>query len=340
MICTQFWVLQQVPPDQGNNVGISHGESIVYDGMWVLLSEDCSWVGGGPGSGGHGIGTGGGTGSGGNGTGTGGGGSNNGGGSGSGNNNTAIITTPIGKTPNNPNPCAPLAELFDEDKQNLSHYIDELVALHQQSTENEVSYSFSKKKIGWDEDNNRYIFSNYQALYTLGSTTSVKTQIGYATDGQIYYSCIHLHPKQEGPAASIFSWGDIKLLRDLYLSLKDVMYVAESNDISLMVVAPDPQNIHNHNVYAVTVKNYTNLVNALKLEDDKWKNRFPDERDRKTAINEHFGDKYVENKDTLEAYFLDAFSNYGISLFKLENNQWKELLLSSDRQNVIKKPCN
>ncbi|MCZ8091406.1 MAG: hypothetical protein O9282_13540 [Flavobacterium sp.] len=57
-------------------------------------------------------------------------------------------------------------------------------------------------------------------------------------------------------------------------------------------------------------------------------------------INRDFGNKYKENKTRLERFFLDTFSNYGITLYKLENNQWKELTPDASNSNgVTKKPC-
>lgn len=57
-------------------------------------------------------------------------------------------------------------------------------------------------------------------------------------------------------------------------------------------------------------------------------------------INNAYGDEYVKNKTRLERFFLDTFNSYGITLYKLENNQWKELTPDASNSNgVIKKPC-
>lgn len=338
LVCVEVWTFQdaQYPINEGNVTG----GPIVYEG-WSLLTMDCTWVGGGAGSGGNG------TSSGGNGTSSGGssgggGSSNNSGGSTSNNNPPKIITTPIGKPENSPDPCPSLTRLLNPDEQNLQHYIDELAILHQQNIGNEVSYSFSKEKTGWDDENNRYTFNNYNAHYNIGTDISVGITGGFSNSGPIYYSSIHLHTKLHGAAGSIFSWGDIKYLKELYDSLKAPQdYVVLNNDISTLVFVPDPLNTNNYNVYALAVNNFTHLMNEInnEFENPKWSD-FSDERERTLKINDYYGTKYEENKDNLEAYFLNKFSNYGISLFKLEGNQWKKLLLSSDGQSITKKTCN
>lgn len=229
----------------------------------------------------------------------------------------------------NENDCKNLSDMLDSQGRNLNFYINELVIKHQQSVVNEVSYSFKKTIVEQDP-----IVYGYSHEYKEGSPISVLINLRGP-----WHSAIHLHPKADGAAESIFSWGDISLLKDLYDSSFPRFKV--NNDISLILVAPDPQNNNNYNVYALTVNNINNLTAALnaELNSSRW-NSITDEKKKLKDLNEDCGNNYKKNKNNLERFFLDYYNNYGINLYKLINNQWNKLEPSNTSIGVTHKPCN
>ena len=244
------------------------------------------------------------------------------------------ITTIIDEPTNTPRkkPCTSLNEALDTDKQNLNHYINDLVTKHQQSVTNEVSYSFSKTP-QYDPNTDAYTaFGNYNATYKEGGPTSVAIETG-----NLWYSSIHLHPKDQEEASGIFSWLDIKTLADAYNEVTPDL----KSEFSMMIVAPDPLNLNNHNVYALKVKDIRLLSQAIANEwsSPEWSN-IADVQERIEAIQKALGKDYVNNKNNLAQFFLQKFSNYGISLFQLQNNQWKELVLNNTTNELEEKPCN
>lgn len=227
--------------------------------------------------------------------------------------------------------CIKLLELLDTNKQNLNFYINDLVVKHQQSIKNEVSYSFSKIP-RYDPDTDDYTAFNYGAVYKVGGPLSVNINLG-----RFWYSSIHLHPKDQEEASGIFSWLDIKTLADAYNEVTPDL----KSEFSMMIVAPDPLNLNNHNVYALKVKDIRLLSQAIANEwsSSKW-DGITDEQERLKAIQKALGKDYVNNKNNLAQFFLQKFSNYGISLFQLQNNQWKELVLNNTTNELEEKPCN
>lgn len=259
------------------------------------------------------------------------GGSNN-----TGNNNTggtSLTTIVGGPAPDaTKDPCKVFEEALDPLKQNLNHYINDLVTKHQQSVKNEVSYSFSKTP-QYDPATDAYTaFGNYNAVYKDGGPTLV-----YINLGTRWYSSIHLHPKDQEEASGIFSWRDIRTFKDGYLQVTNDL----KGEYSMVLVAPNPLNFNQYNVYALRINDINLLIEAINNEwnSSKWLN-ITDEKKRLEAIQESLGLDYVANKNNLAQFFLQKFSNYGISLFQLQNNQWKELRLNNTSNELEEKPCN
>lgn len=259
-----------------------------------------------------------------------------GGGTNSGNNNTGNIslTTIVGgpAPDTSKDPCKVFKEALDPLKQNLNLYINDLVAKHQQSVKNEVSYSFSKTP-QYDPATDAYTaFGNHNAVYKDGGPTSVSINVGTR-----WYSSIHLHPKDQEEATGIFSWQDIRTFKDGYLQVTNDL----KGEYSMMLVAPNPLNFNQYNVYALRINDINLLIEAINNEwnSSEWSN-IADEQERLKAIQESLGDDYVTNKNNLAQFFLQKFSNYGISLFQLQNNQWKELVLNNTTNELEEKPCN
>ena len=235
------------------------------------------------------------------------------------------------------NDCENLQNLLGTDKTNLNYYINQLEIKHNANIDKEHAYVF-KKEIQYSDPITDEVTYNYlPATEFVGTATSTPI----VTDTKTHAD-IHLHTKGHGAASGIFSWGDIYNFGEFYSGLSNAQPAAtfkEKNDISTMVFAPDPLNENNYNVYALTVKDANQLNVARQNEWNKWSN-ITDVEDRMKKINRDFGNKYKENKTRLERFFLDTFSNYGITLYKLENNQWKELTPDTSNNNgVTKKPC-
>jgi hypothetical protein len=230
------------------------------------------------------------------------------------------------------NNCNKLTDMLDPDKQNLNLYINDLVTKHQQGQKNEVSYSF-RKTPQYDPATDDYTaFGNYNAIYKEGGPTMVKINIG-----TLWYSSIHLHPKDQEAAAGIFSWLDIRTLKDAYDELTSVM----KSEVSMTILAPNPLNLNDYNVYTLKIKDVNALSQALNNEwnSPKW-NGITDEQEKIKAIQRDLGGDYVANKNNLAQFFLQKFSNYGLSLYQLENNQWKELVINNSTNQLELKPCN
>lgn len=259
------------------------------------------------------------------------GGSNN---TGSNNTGSTSLTTIVGgPTPVAiKDPCEVFEEALDPLKQNLNHYINDLVAKHQQSVKNEVSYSFEKRPQYDPDTDANTAFGNYNAVYKDGNPTSVAINAGTR-----WYSSIHLHPKDQEEASGIFSWQDIRTFKNGYLEVTDDL----KGEYSMMLVAPNPLNFNQYNVYALRINDINLLIEAINNEwnSTEWSN-IADEQERLKAIQESLGDDYVTNKNNLAQFFLQKFSNYGISLFQLQNNQWKELVLNNTTNELEEKPCN
>lgn len=230
------------------------------------------------------------------------------------------------------NNCNKLTDMLDPDKQNLNLYINDLVTKHQQGQKNEVSYSF-RKTPQYDPTTDDYTaFGNYNAIYKEGGPTMVKINIG-----TLWYSSIHLHPKDQEAAAGIFSWLDIRTLKDAYDELTSVM----KSEVSMTILAPNPLNLNNYNVYTLKIKDVNALSQALNNEwnSSKWAD-ITDDNKKIEAIQKSLGKDYEANKNNLAQFFLQKFSNYGLSLYQLENNQWKELVINNSTNQLEEKPCN
>ncbi|MQP53689.1 MULTISPECIES: hypothetical protein [unclassified Flavobacterium] len=268
----------------------------------------------------------------------GGGGSGSGTGTGSGGTSTGAVTGSITTIVDEPTsiptkkPCVSLNEALATDKQNLNYYINDLVTKHQQSVKNEVSYSFEKVP-QYDTITDAYTaFGNFSASYKNGGPTSVAIEIGNR-----WYSSIHLHPKDQEEASGIFSWQDLRTFANAYNEVTEDL----KSEVSMILVAPNPLNFNDYNVYALKVKDISLLSQAVANEwnSSKWRN-ITNEKKRLEAIQESLGLDYVANKNNLAQFFLQKFSNYGISLFQLQNNQWKELVLNNTTNQLEEKPCN
>lgn len=318
-VCVDIYRFKRYTHFDGELVGVFLADTEV----WVLAESHCIWVGGGgPGGGGDSGGSGGSGGTG--GTGSGGGG---GGGSGPAA-NPPLMTTPIIRPPMLKDPCVPLNEMLKPDGLNLNSYISQLAQCYDQGIENEESFSF-RRILQMDES------YTYSSTSNIGSPTMVTI-----TTGTQYFSAIHLHPWDSCEQGGIFSWLDIRTLADMYNDTSPQN--REDNNISLLVLCPDPIDTDHYNVYAITVKSIVALTTALDAEwnKEKWAH-LTDESERLRQIQLDLGLAYKANYNRLENYFLQRFSDYGISLYKLESNHWNQLLQppAGSSQTIIKKPC-
>jgi hypothetical protein len=156
--------------------------------------------------------------------------------------------------------------------------------------------------------------------------------------GSSYIGGAHSHP-DDGYA--MFSFADVKFLMEAY----DNASWSRKEDVFFMVVCKDDAGVTN--TYTIKVDSFgelTTQVNAI------WNN--PDyigltDKAKLDKIHEKQADKYEKSKGNLERSFLEQFGEFGISLYKAndELTSWDNLKLENNVSGLglgllTKKPCN
>lgn len=253
------------------------------------------------------------------------------------NNPCADFELTVGVLEPNKKPCERLKDLLDPQKQNIKAEIEWLAQKFEDNEEVEFSSNFEKQGDFNDDDVLEY---EYNTERIEGDSENVPINTG-----DNWYAAIHYHPRNGGVETGIFSWLDLTVLRDLYYgtNLGNQYRPSYRPDVTFMVLAPDPLDNTKYNVYAIKVESYATL--EQKLNND-WNNPNLAQYqgvDRVREIHQELGKKYRENQNNLEKYFLQRFGMYGISLYKLnENDDWDKLELKNtiNGLDVDPKPCN
>jgi len=231
-----------------------------------------------------------------------------------------VVTVPFEIKPKSP--CVILQELMNPTKQNIVPEINWLKNLLINGTTIEHSSSFNKK--------------TNQNIRNSGTPTDVT--ILYGSE---YVGSVHLHPISGYP---IFSWADLRML----LNTRGGANAENFMNVTLMIVTPNPNDPTNPNVYALFIQDSQELLDQL---NNMWfASRFTtngvtdSDATKLQKIHAEMGIQYQNNKNNLEAYFLEYISNFGISLYKANNNvtSWSKLELSnlSGTQIAFPNPCN
>uniref|UniRef100_UPI00404A92BE hypothetical protein n=2 Tax=Flavobacterium sp. TaxID=239 RepID=UPI00404A92BE len=253
-----------------------------------------------------------------------------------------VITVPVvpderRQTPHEKN-CTNLQDLISTSKQNIVPIIDFMEGKLDQNTKNEFAASF-KNTYSYDEDTNTntVIYSNEYEQE--GTPSSAQLSLG-----TYYFGGIHIHPKSNGIAGALFSWLDLRTTLEAYQYANGTL----KNKVTLMLIAPDPQDLDKYNLYSLRIENVTNLINKL---DEDWNDPsmsgLTDDQKINT-LNDALGNDYIANSGNVEKFFLEEFSDYGISLYKgdpdSDYQNWDKLELEHNIQSniktVVKNPCN
>lgn len=240
-----------------------------------------------------------------------------------------ILTTLSTKNQTSPDPCEPLSKLRQPEEANIDVIIQDLNDRINNKQAFETAYSLKSPR---QMDDNAVWQYSYDFQIGHGDADSSPAQ----TSGS-FYCIIHMHP-DNGASGAIPSFQDLELLAQLFNNAHERF--REVNNISVLTVAKNPAT-NTIAVYAITVRNISALLNALTQEInlDKW-NGFATRQDKIKAIQNDLGYRHYANKNRLERFFLDRYSNYGVSLHKLTENGWNELMAKKGTSNeVFNKPC-
>jgi hypothetical protein len=160
------------------------------------------------------------------------------------------------------------------------------------------------------------------------------------TIGGFYYGAAHTHPIS---GYSMFSWGDVKVLSDLYEdtapSTKDIVFYALVCYVKVGF-SWEPK------TYVIKINKPDVLKN--KIINDLTNAPGNNEGEKIRNIHILLAEKFKESND-LEKTFLETFKDYGISLYDSNDDlsQWNEIKLVNNNNDLIfpsftktKIPCN
>ncbi len=138
----------------------------------------------------------------------------------------------------------------------------------------------------------------------------------------------------------MFSWGDMQALLDMYTDAVSSV----KTEVTLMLVCNNPSDTNNPFVYALKVDDITALTTKINADWNNPKYAAQTDEKKKENIFKALSKDYESNKSSLERHFLQFYADYGISLYKAENDMsnWNKLTLgtgSGQTQQVNKAPC-
>ena len=258
---------------------------------------------------------------------------NGGGNSGGGGGSTPPATPPIVTTPvlnlddEVEDPCNRLKDLYDTNTLNTKVLINEMKTKVNDTIEH--GYSLLRKVSASGTYLNDY---TPEVAARAADNDMVEIEPGY-----FFYGGIHTHSIN---GTRMFSWGDLKLLKNLY------KYARTENKeyVVLMMVVRNPLDPANPNVYAIRINDFARLEAQL-TTDLAGIVGIVSEREKIENIHKNLGLFYKTNDANIEKAFLERFSNYGISLYKANNtlDNWSNLYLQkntiTNTQSLTSIPC-
>jgi hypothetical protein len=227
-------------------------------------------------------------------------------------NETIVVSLP----PEDP-PCVSLTKLFAPDRENIKSKINNYL---KPKLNEPFEYAVNYRKYTIPEE--EFFSQNEQPL----SKTASLIQIG----GN-FYGQIHTHPVGTYP---MFSWQDIYNLKDLYADAKP----QNKQDVFMIIVCP------NDKVYAVKVDDFNKLKTKMDGDWDSPELIGCSEVEKNDDLLNTMKKEYSKDSNS-ERVFLKKFKDYGISVYKADNNltNWSKLLLdnsNSENPTVNQNPCN
>ena len=108
-----------------------------------------------------------------------------------------------------------------------------------------------------------------------------------------------------------------------------------------ILICPNPNDPSKPNVYAIKVDNVQALTNRLNSDLAAPQFAAPNLNAQILLIHKQLSREYQSHKNDLEKYFLQRFAQYGIQLFKADNDlsNWNKLSLNNSSQ-VLSIPCD
>lgn len=147
----------------------------------------------------------------------------------------------------------------------------------------------------------------------------------------------HNHPKD---GIAIPSWRDLNWL----YNLENKSYGLNNNKAFSIIVVKNPEDVNNTITYAIAINDFNALQGQINFELNQPKIiSEPDPEKKLDKIMNKFGKKFKSiqgNNTALQKKFLETFANYGIDLYKKDDNTntWKKLKLQNN--NPVEEPCN
>ena len=225
---------------------------------------------------------------------------------------------------NKDDPCLKLKNLTNDTLTNIKPRIDYLKTKLSESAE----FGRDFKRVG----NNYTSYASTQPQDNLN--------IEHITGG-FYYGAAHTHPIS---GYSMFSWGDVKVLSDLYEdtapSTKDIVFYALVCYVKVGF-SWEPK------TYVIKINKPDVLKN--KIINDLANAPGNNEGEKIFNIHNSFKKYFKANLNDLEKAFLEYFKDYGISLYESNDDlsQWNEIKLVNNNDDPIfpsssktKIPCN
>ncbi|WP_225037263.1 hypothetical protein [Winogradskyella sp. SM1960] len=235
------------------------------------------------------------------------------------------ITIPIGKNPSNDDPCDILSQATNDT--GINNAINNLKTKVNEKKEYGYKITYS-----YNMDAQEY---QYDPVYT---TSGDNLTVSFPTGGYIQ-GFTHNHPKN---GIAIPSWMDIHLIYEH----EDVSVGLNNNKAFNIIVAKDKESNNEDDTitYAITINDFNTLQTQINFEMNQPKVLRENDPDKKLGIiMEKFGRKFNNIQDdntALQKKFLETFANYGIDLYKRDENTntWNKLKLQNN--NPVEEPCN
>lgn len=218
--------------------------------------------------------------------------------------------------------CESLKNLLEFGKQNIKPIINQLKQKLIANVKNEWGASHEVNNV-YDpiSNTNNLTYSNSPLIE--GNPVSVKVTIGNKHTGST-----HSHPKDGYP---IFSWQDLRLLRNTFQIYAELFQYM----VSIQIVCYNKADPSNPLIYSLKVKDFTKLNNKIEADWTHTDLNGKSEKQKLDIIHEKLAKKYDANKNNLELFFLQYFKDYGVELYKANNelNNWTKLSLNMTNVN-------
>ncbi|WP_123906949.1 hypothetical protein [Chryseobacterium sp. HMWF035] len=215
-------------------------------------------------------------------------------------------------------PCEELKNLYKPAKANIKPSITTL-----------------QGKLSEPNENGKNLVKDQNGVYSspdlpVGTDLQITIKVGNE-----YYGSIHTHPYPG--AVPMFSWTDVFTLQRFYQDT----YNTNLKDVVIILVCKDDNGVKQ--TYALKIDNPNMLYDAIvhdstnnvpNLNNDTTIEEITSKMDEKLTL------LYYQKKPNREGTFLERFANFGISLYKADEDltTWNKLILENGIVKPI--PCN